>query len=790
MVSKRGCTISISGSLLSLTFFCLSPEYVNADSVKWEDLAKHLAEKEIPLVQLNLCDCPDDIQGIEPDRIVSQIIENTFYLWEEYDITVDTEVYMCIVMKEPTPGPLTAQESRVLLTGSTLMDRFPPYIELPDEEEVVIDPDDRTRILDTDEFPWNTYCYLFNTFPPEKVSKPFGRGTGCLVTPYMVLTCAHNIYHFDTGSYIKQTTITPGQTEEHEWDTLEEPYGLQEIPEPRVAVAPEFIDSNDAEFDYGAIFLDKPFPGIRTYMPLEFSSSLSVGDIVNIAGYPASLQEETHSRALWNANDTIRYVDSEIIVYKTDISGGDSGAPILHKDSLFEPYRIVGIHSKEARDAATGKGLYNFGARLGAHNQALITEWMQWTPGAIFEDTFPSRTINTSKWTRVNGATVDGAGTSEPSSPYSLRLNIGDSVESRTIDLASYPNVTLTYSYQHRGDSSWLDVEYHNGSRWMTLDHQPGTEIDMAAFERSTRIHLPATALHANLRLRIKSDGLLQDEHGSGDSANWFVDDVKLMLGPNGPTGMMFVSIDDEGFKGEMSKYETTNAQYCQYLNAALADGLIVVDRDIPGPGTKLVFAASDTDHDQPYCRISDVQCMDEEPWGCYDYSRTHIAYGNAFYVLSRDGLNMANHPVVMVSWYGAAAFCDYYGYHLPGNLQLHAVADFDGTFTYACGASIDPTKANYGDNNPLDLTDSRYVLWQGQVYHPVGYTSPVGYYPAYGYGLCDMDGNVAEWTRPFKHCWGGSWSEDPLELDNIFIFDVVQYGDDMFSNVGFRVCR
>ena len=48
-------------------------------------------------------------------------------------------------------------------------------------------------------------------------------------------------------------------------------------------------------------------------------------------------------------------------------------------------------------------------------------------------------------------------------------------------------------------------------------------------------------------------------------------------------TEIEFVDIDDpgvpghEGFYGQMSIYETTYAQYCNYLNAALADGLIVV---------------------------------------------------------------------------------------------------------------------------------------------------------------------------------------------------------------------
>ena len=38
-----------------------------------------------------------------------------------------------------------------------------------------------------------------------------------------------------------------------------------------------------------------------------------------------------------------------------------------------------------------------------------------------------------------------------------------------------------------------------------------------------------------------------------------------------------WVTISETGFTGQMSKYETTNAQYCQFLNAAKASGDITV---------------------------------------------------------------------------------------------------------------------------------------------------------------------------------------------------------------------
>jgi formylglycine-generating enzyme required for sulfatase activity len=232
-------------------------------------------------------------------------------------------------------------------------------------------------------------------------------------------------------------------------------------------------------------------------------------------------------------------------------------------------------------------------------------------------------------------------------------------------------------------------------------------------------------------------------------------------------SGMTWVSINDPGisghggFIGEMSKYETTNAQYCQYLNTARASNQITVYNGV-------VYAVGDTGHSQPYFTtyIANI------------YSQ--ITYsGSTFSVRIRDGWGMDKHPVVWVSWYGATAFCDYYGYRLPSEWEWQAVADYTGGYLYGCGTSIDSSKANYGENNPLALAN-----------YP--YTSPVGYYSAPGYEMCDMAGNAWEWTNTvdgsYRVIRGGCWAF------NTTYCTVAYHGLDLPSSMnfynGFRVCR
>ena len=224
------------------------------------------------------------------------------------------------------------------------------------------------------------------------------------------------------------------------------------------------------------------------------------------------------------------------------------------------------------------------------------------------------------------------------------------------------------------------------------------------------------------------------------------------------PLGLEFVPIIDPPFSANICKYETTNTQYCQFLNAALVSGDIQVSTD-----ESKVFGAIGVNGGEDYPIM---------PY--YNLVAGHIKYSDGRFYLSNP--SYSDHPVNYVSYFGAMAFCNYYGYRLPHYVEWQAVADYDGTYRYGCGPDINNTLANY----------------QGS-YHPNS-TTPVGFFGLYGYGLADLAGNVAEWTtttlgaQQYIIC-GGAWNQSSSECLVYPQFHRYAEGSSMHDHIGFRAC-
>jgi formylglycine-generating enzyme required for sulfatase activity len=212
----------------------------------------------------------------------------------------------------------------------------------------------------------------------------------------------------------------------------------------------------------------------------------------------------------------------------------------------------------------------------------------------------------------------------------------------------------------------------------------------------------------------------------------------------------------------EIMVTDVTVSQYAAYLTRALAEGALRSD------GTQIVgFYPGDVFHGAKHeVEITDGDYLFvplNDPAARFTFDGTAVAPKPGF----------ENHPMTLVSWFGARGYCEFHGGRLPTELEWEKAArgpDDDRPFPW--GDDIARANANaYASRDPFEDMGSFGSR-----------TSPVGFYngrtydgyatlnSASPYGLYDMAGNVWQWTgdvyegQHYRYLRGGS--KDTYEMD------------------------
>ena len=246
------------------------------------------------------------------------------------------------------------------------------------------------------------------------------------------------------------------------------------------------------------------------------------------------------------------------------------------------------------------------------------------------------------------------------------------------------------------------------------------------------------------------------------------VTDARITLSGNGndytyqnglrlPAGSYQVSVEAEGYSplSETWQVSENNTRLVLELESIvpepggtfrdpLANGgegpLMVV---LPAGRFSMGCLSNDSDCDDNEQPIHDVTLPNNFAMAVYEvtfaeYDRYVQATGARR--LDDEGWGRGDRPVINLDWEEAQAYARWLSeqtgrsYRLPTEAEWEYAARAGTTTKYSWGNEATPEQANYSNR------DDR---WEN--------TAPVGSFPANGFGLYDMHGNVYEWTQD---CW------------------------------------
>lgn len=242
-------------------------------------------------------------------------------------------------------------------------------------------------------------------------------------------------------------------------------------------------------------------------------------------------------------------------------------------------------------------------------------------------------------------------------------------------------------------------------------------EIEITGQDESSR----GTSVGADVEVtRPSTEGMIWIPPGSflrGDvEGTWNTEEVKTVQNANDePHHQVYL----DGYW--IDRFPVTNREYAEFLQQAISQGMLRVEEiaifgEFEGSWVPFYYL-------KPYDQL------------ILGYYETRNARGTRFlHVISWDGERFRtrkgheNHPVVDVTWFGAAAYANSLGKRLPTEAQWEKAA-----------RGTDGRRYPWGNNMP-----TRYHVNLDLELRPVGTYSPQGDSP---YGVADMLSAAFEWT-------------------------------------------
>ena len=226
------------------------------------------------------------------------------------------------------PGPGGVEELTATTTESTASPEA-PLAKLPDigrasfgEREVHLEtvhgPDNRIRVMQTDQYPYRVNASLLITARDGSQ----WIGTGWFISPRTLITAGHCVYIKNSGipnrdGWVRTIQVMPGRNE----STL--PFGS--ATSSHFWTVKGWADSGDENYDYGAIIIPTPLGAtVGTLGFAAYADGELANTVANVTGYPGDKPPGT----LWYDTKTLATVTPTKVFYDIDTAGGQSGAAV------------------------------------------------------------------------------------------------------------------------------------------------------------------------------------------------------------------------------------------------------------------------------------------------------------------------------------------------------------------------------------------------------------------------------------------------------------------------------